>query len=342
MEVVEGFQREDHSHMVAVQLGDPSRVGEVRRAAVRLAADSGLDETAVGRVALIATELATNIVKHAARGEMIVRLLDDDEGLEMIAIDSGPGIADMERALRDGFSTAGSAGAGLGALQRLATTFDVFSTPRGTALVTRVRSESKSRAASALELGVVRVPKADEEACGDDWHLTSYPSGALQLLVADGLGHGLLAADASSTAMRIAAEPIERSAAETLSAVHAALRSTRGAAVAVAQISADHRSVRFSGVGNIFGAIVQPGSTKALVSHNGIAGHTAHRIQEFEYAWPPGALLIMHSDGLSGRWHLDDYPGLSSRQVSLIASVLYRDFTRRRDDAIVLVARAPA
>ena len=334
---------EGENRIVAVKIDDPSQVGEARRTASKLAVEAGLDETETGRVALIATELGTNILKHATRGEMVLRSLGtrDAAAVELVAIDGGPGIGDLDRALRDGYSTAGSQGAGLGALRRVASSFDIFSgSGRGTVLVARVVREAKRVTKAALDVGVIRVPKAEEPVCGDDFSLTVRPSGAALLVVADGLGHGIAAADASSLAVRIGSERPEESSVETISAIHRALRSTRGAAVAAASIDAEGRSIRFCGIGNISATIVQPGSIKSLVSHNGIAGHAARHLQEFVYPWPAGALLIMHSDGVSARWDLDDYPGIMSRDPSIIAGVLYRDFTRHRDDAIVIVARA--
>lgn len=334
---------EGGNRTVALQIADQSQVGEARRTASKLAVEAGLDETDTGRVALIATELATNILKHAKRGEMMLRSVGTPNSalLELVAIDGGPGIADLDRALRDGYSTAGTQGKGLGALGRVATSFDVFSgTGQGTVLVARVVHETKRITKQSLDVGVVRVPKTEEPVCGDDFSLTVHPSGAALLVVADGLGHGIAAADASALAARIASERPEESAVETISAIHAALRSTRGAAVAAAVMDAEGRMIRFSGVGNIAAFIVQPGSTKTLVSHNGIAGHSARHLQEFVYPWPEGALLVMHSDGISGRWDLDAYPGIMSRDPSIIAGVIYRDFTRHRDDAIVLVVRA--
>ena len=331
------------NRIVAVEIADPSQVGEARRAASRLAVEAGLDVTETGRVALIATELGTNILKHATRGEMMLRSVgtSDSPAVELIAIDGGPGIADLDRALRDGYSTAGSQGAGLGALRRVASSFDIFSSSgRGTVAVARVAHGTRRLTKSSLDVGVVRVPKAGEPVCGDDFSLTGRPSGPWLLVVADGLGHGIAAADASSLAARIASERPDENPVETISAIHNALRSTRGAAVAAAAIDVEARTIRFSGIGNISAVIVQQGTSRSLVSHNGIAGHSARHIQEFAYPWPEGALLVMHSDGVSARWNLDDYPGIVSRDPSIIAGVIYRDFTRHRDDAIVIVARA--
>jgi hypothetical protein len=77
------------------------------------------------------------------------------------------------------------------------------------------------------------------------------------------------------------------------------------------------------------------------MSHNGIAGHEARRIQQFSVRWPSSGTLIVHSDGISAHWKLDAYPGLARCHPSVIAGILYRDYRRRADDATVVVTREP-
>jgi len=264
--------------------------------------------------------------------------------VDLIAIDSGPGITDLDRALTDGYSTAGSQGNGLGAMARLATDFDIFTGAGvGTVLAARVESRRGPTAPqAAFDVGVVRVPKRGELECGDAWGMGSDDNGRATFTVADGLGHGSFAAEASRRAVDLAGEhPTERPAA-VLGAIHAGLRATRGAAVAVAEVAGDEATVRFAGLGNISAALVGPTASKSLVSHNGIAGHEMRKIQEFTYDWPPDALLVMHSDGISARWDLQRYRGLAQRHPSVVAGVLYRDFSRGRDDALIVVVRPTA
>ena len=337
----------DHESGVAIAIEDPSHVGEVRRSANAIAAAVGLSETEGGKFAILACEAATNIVKHAGRGEIVLRSLGSygGGGVELIAIDSGPGIADIDRALSDGYSTAGSSGTGLGAMSRLATTFDIFSSAgSGTVLTARLERAGSGapRARRSFDIGVVRVAKRGESACGDDWSLICGDDGRAVLTVADGLGHGQSAADASRRAVDVAAERAADQPATIVAHVHSALRSTRGAALAVAELVADGTSVRYAGIGNISASIVTRGGSKSLVSHNGIAGHEMRKIQEFSYDWPSDALLVMHSDGVSARWDLSRYAGLSNRDPSVVAGVLYRDFSRGRDDALIVVVRAAA
>jgi anti-sigma regulatory factor (Ser/Thr protein kinase) len=336
----------DHASGVAIAIEDPSHVGEARRSATAIAAAVGLSETEGGKFAILASEAATNIVKHAGRGEIVLRSLGsygNAPGVELIAIDSGPGIADIDRALSDGYSTAGSSGTGLGAMSRLATTFDIYSSAgTGTVLTARLQraGNGASRASRSFDIGVVRVAKRGEPACGDDWSLVCDEDGRAVLTLADGLGHGQLAADASRRAVDVAAERAADQPAMIVAQVHSALRSTRGAALAVAELEANGTSLRYAGIGNIAASIVTRGASKSLVSYNGIAGHEMRKIQEFSYEWSRDALLVMHSDGVSARWDLSRYAGLSNRDPSVVAGVLYRDFTRGRDDALVVVVRA--
>jgi hypothetical protein len=122
---------------------------------------------------------------------------------------------------------------------------------------------------------------------------------------------------------------------------HQALRSSRGAAVAVARIDRTQGVLTFAGVGNISGQVYSGAQGGPhLVSVNGTAGHQTSRIKEFSYPWPADGMLVMHSDGLSSHTGLEAHPGLALRDPSLIAGVLYRDFARGNDDATVVVARS--
>jgi anti-sigma regulatory factor (Ser/Thr protein kinase) len=338
--------RRDHESGYAIAIDDSSQIGEARRTATAIATASGLTEVEAGKLAIIATEAATNISKHATRGEIILRSVVGYGmcAVDLIAIDAGPGISDVDRALGDGYSTAGTSGHGLGAMARLATGFDIYTGPGvGTVLCARIESErTKVRRQPAFEFGVVRVAKHGETECGDDWGVVVGDDGRVSLVVADGLGHGAAAAEASRLAVSVAAENAAESPAGVVTAMHAGLRATRGAAVAVAEFAPSQPVVRFAGLGNISGAIAGPTHAHSFVSHNGIAGHEMRKVQEFTYQWPADSLLVMHSDGVSARWDLGRYPGLASRHPSVVAGVLYRDYSRGRDDALVVVVRATA
>lgn len=319
------------------QISERSEVGAARRAAIELTKSRGFDETQAGKVGLCVTEAATNIVKHAGSGKIVLRVLEREGvmGLEVLALDRGPGIANLQASLRDGVSTAGSPGTGLGAMTRLADHFEAYAPSRGGTAI-RLEIWAKPVGPAAFEMGVVCLPKAGETVPGDSWTTVS-SKGRHGFLVADGLGHGPDAARASLAATRVLEDRPDVEPAETIQTCHRALAPTRGAAVAVAKISTE--KVAFAGVGNITCRLEAGEVRRQLVSHNGTLGHVMRRVQQFDFPLPPGALLIFHSDGLATHWNLADYPGLVGRHPGVIAGVLYRDHERGRDDVTVLVVR---
>jgi anti-sigma regulatory factor (Ser/Thr protein kinase) len=327
-----------------IAVNEASAIGEARREANRVEQLAGLGSQQAGKAALIATELATNLSRYAPGGEILFRsyALGPDTGLEIMAVDPGPGMPDVGRCLTDGFSTGGSAGQGLGAVRRLASEFDIFSTaPGGTVIVARVhKSDPERPRAEKFQWGAVNLPDPRERACGDTWRLANHRDG-LALLVADGLGHGEFAAQAADAAADAFTAQSHSPPAEILAAADRKMRGTRGAAVACASWNLASGGLAFAGVGNIAASLRAADSTKGrgLISHNGTVGVEMRKLQAFDYEAPPGTLLILHSDGLQSRWTFDPYPGLMQRHPALIAGVLYRDFYRGRDDVTVCVLR---
>jgi anti-sigma regulatory factor (Ser/Thr protein kinase) len=335
-----------HGESIGIIVDETSKVGDARRRATLLAGHLGFDETAQGKVALVATEVASNLLKHGGGGELIVQGLEYEtggEGLEIYALDSGRGIHDVGQSLADGYSTAGSPGTGLGAINRLVNSLEIYSSPgKGTVLWARVNRMPQPRSSlqPALNVGVVTRAAPGEPMCGDGW-ATDVREGRTFVLLVDGLGHGPAAAQAAAEAVRVfrghpASEPHQ-----ILESTHLALRSTRGAALAIARLDPGRHEVRYAGVGNIAAVVLDTmnGASTSMVSHNGTVGYTIRKIQTYEYPWTDDSLLLMHSDGLGTQWTLDRYPGLRQRHPSLIAGVLFRDYKRPRDDITVLAAR---
>ncbi|MFC7515842.1 ATP-binding protein [Herbaspirillum sp. GCM10030257] len=337
---MEGFLKISRRQAV-FQVGELGEIAAARRAGVDLARQLGFDETRAGKLALIITEAATNVVKHAVRGEIMLRTISEnaDYGIEVIAVDSGPGIENLKSSMQDGVSTTGTYGVGLGAISRLADEFDLYSVPgSGTVLWMQLWAVTSTKLQSEWDIGVVCLPIASEEESGDDWASVSMTN-SLTVMVADGLGHGSEAARASRAAVDVLLQSADAYPASILSQAHDALAGTRGAAVAIAQISNAGEHLRYCGVGNIEACIMDGDVSRHMVSHNGIVGNNIRKLQEFTFPWMPESILIMHSDGLGTRWNVANYPGLYTRHPAVIAAILYRDFVRRRDDVTVLVVR---
>jgi anti-sigma regulatory factor (Ser/Thr protein kinase) len=328
--------------MFSAAVQDVSHVAEARRKASATAKQHGFDDAATGRVALVATELATNLVKHGSGGEILVGTYEDaaGSGVELIALDRGRGIANVAHALRDGYSTAGTPGQGLGAVVRQSHFVDIASWAGiGTAVLARLASDCPdgTRLPAASHWGAVSVPMLGEEVCGDAWSVSQSNEGA-SFFVADGLGHGPEAAEAAVEAVRLFHRFGGHRVPTVLEYVHGGLRPTRGAAIALARFDIKANKIAYSGIGNISGVTVNNGDLRRMVSMAGTAGHNARKIQSFDYPFQ-GGLIILHSDGLSSSWDLDRYTGLARFHPTLIAGILYRDLSRRRDDATVLVGK---
>jgi anti-sigma regulatory factor (Ser/Thr protein kinase) len=321
-------------------VGDASGVSEARRSAMGFARQNGLGQEVEARIALVATELATNILKHGGGGAVAVNRFGDAQGsgLELLALDKGPGMADVARCLVDGFSTAGSPGTGLGAVVRNSDRHAIYSrTGLGTAVMARFLAES-AEASRQPEIGAVVDTYPGESLCGDRWVVGHGRLGTTLLLV-DGSGHGPHAAHAADTAARVFSDNIDKECVPLVEAIHRALAPTRGAALAVARVDADVGLVRFVGVGNIGALLSSGGEARRMASHNGTVGHVAPRIREFTYPFTMTPMVILHSDGLSARWELGAYPGLFASHPSLVAGLLFRDHRRGRDDAAVVAMR---
>jgi anti-sigma regulatory factor (Ser/Thr protein kinase) len=324
-------------------VAEPSQVGHVRRAAVRLAERSHFSEQTCAEVAIVATELATNLVRYGRNGRLFLQPVTDAGGtfVEMLAVDSGDGMADVQRSLQDGVSTGGTPGTGLGAIRRLSQQFDIFSTiGKGTVVLARVgkRTGSGNQSLPQFQAAALATTAPGEVVSGDAWRVAE-SDGNLAILIADGLGHGPLAAEAADRAAAAFDEdPFKDGPGDFCDRAHRVLSGSRGAALACAHLSSSGR-VTYAGVGNISGSIVAAQQSKGLSSQNGTAGAQMRRAQSFVYELPDRGVLVMHSDGLTSRWTLNDYPGLVSRHAAVIAGVLHRDYLRGKDDATVVVIR---
>jgi anti-sigma regulatory factor (Ser/Thr protein kinase) len=343
----------------SIEIKDEAQVGMARRAVNRFASTIGFNETDLAELDIVVQEIGTNAARYALSGGWLhyTTPLGDAPGVELIYWDTGPGIYDLDRAIRDGVSTSGSLGAGLGAIRRLMDEFDVYSTlpstarlslaqqrrtSHGTVMLTRkwlnkIAEETPGNVESR-RFGVWSRPHPGEQKNGDAYYISE--RGRLTLLaVIDGLGHGPGAKDAADAAIdqldEWAGEPLD----EVLSQLHNALRSTRGAVIGAAVI--DNRAGRFhySGVGNVMVRVYGTPEHTTPVSANGTLGARLGQLRVWTYPWIEGATLIMASDGVSASWDIESYPGLLQRSPQLIAGVLMRDYGRNADDATVLVAR---
>jgi anti-sigma regulatory factor (Ser/Thr protein kinase) len=302
-----------------------------------IAQSLSFDEAMRSDIGIVATEMATNILLHAQSGEFLICPTAEHDGasFDLLALDTGSGIADLGRALEDGFSTIGTAGQGFGAIERLSDSASVYSLPnRGTAVWARF---TKPRKIDTPRIGAVSIPVRGETVCGDAYLILPGKSRSLYM-IADGLGHGPGAQEAAEEAVAVTKRYSVETPVEILTRAHDALKKTRGAAMSVAIVDHERMAITYGGIGNISAALITGTGSRSLVSQNGTLGASFSRAQEFIYPYESNSSLLMFSDGLTSRCTLSGYAGLQKRHPQLISGVLYRDFTRRRDDATVLFA----
>jgi anti-sigma regulatory factor (Ser/Thr protein kinase) len=320
-----------------LRVEDSSAASGCRGAAQALATRLQFPATRADQLALAVTEAASNLDKHASQGSMLLRIAreGDGPGIEMVTIDAGPGLHDAGAALRDGHSTSGTLGIGLGTISRLADFYDLYSVRgRGTALVARFWPEPRTGTPRRYA-GLVR-PITGETECGDVFGAAE-TGGAVTGVLCDGLGHGPLAATAALEAVAAVLEDPAAEPAALVERAHRRLAHTRGGAIGVVQVAG--QAVTFAGLGNIAATILADGERKGMLSVPGIAGHQARTIRQFDYTAPPGAATILHSDGISARWEPAALPGLNARDPLVVAATLLAQAGSRRDDAGVLVLK---
>lgn len=315
-----------------IPIHDPSQIGFARRIASELAQAAGMDEQRTAALNVVTVELANNLLQHAGGGHLYIRYIAPIGALDVAAVDHGRGMANVERCLADGFGTASTPGLGLGAVRRFATRFGAYSLVNRSTVVAARMSESKS----SPEMSVICTAADGEALSGDSWAVSD---DGTTFLVIDGLGHGMLAADAAKVGVEVFRKSQSLVPSAILERMHAAMRSTRGAAGAIAKVDPAQRRIHFAGIGNISCALVNEGRTQGLVSHNGTLGHQMRRVQQFDYAYNPGDLLIMQSDGLSTHSKKGLPSSLLSQHPMVVAPLIFAEQLRGRDDATLLVNR---
>jgi len=275
---------------------------------------------------------------HGGGGEVVLTGIREQDAstARILAMDKGPGIPNMAQAMMDGYSTAGTMGGGMGAMKRIANKLDVFSGREGTIVLLQIGQISPPE---QLQVAGLAVPYPGERVCGDAWTSYRTPERTVSMVV-DGLGHGWEASQAAQEAVAIFRKRVESGPGQILSYVHEALKKTRGAVAAIAEIRPREGTLVYAGVGNIAAVVLSRGTSRSLVSHNGTLGVATSKIQEFKSEWPSDGVLVVHSDGLQSRWDLSPYAGLLARHAAVIGGALLRDFRRQRDDASVLVVKA--
>jgi anti-sigma regulatory factor (Ser/Thr protein kinase) len=330
----------------SIILSDKNYLSIIKKDLKVFAEGIGFTGAKLGSIEIIVAEMTSNLFKHANKGrELLFKEVQKNghKGIEIIALDDGPGMKDPHVMQRDGFSTTKTLGQGLGAIKRLSHEYDLYSTLGwGTIIVSRFymeHSDNYKHPETGVDVRAVVVPKPGEIACGDGWAYRK-DKGSFSILIMDGLGHGLLAEAAAQAAINTFLTIQPGTPNELLVEIHNAIRKTRGGVGAILQLYSEKKNYIYCGLGNIAARCINLFKVRTLLSYNGIIGmNKPARLHNQEHELDGKDIFVITSDGIKTRWDHSLYPGILTRDGSIFAAAIYKDQSRRTDDSMVIIAK---
>jgi anti-sigma regulatory factor (Ser/Thr protein kinase)/serine/threonine protein phosphatase PrpC len=306
----------------------------------------GFSEVGREEIALVVSELGSNLVEHAGGGTLMLRPIGDEErdGLEIESVDNGPGIRDVERAITDGYTTGDSLGYGLGTVNRLTDEFEIDSRGEaggGTHIVCQRWLRRRPIQASQLcplDFGAATRAHPGLRVNGDAFVIRRWDETAL-VAVIDGLGHGQYAHRASSKARDYVERHADQELTRMFRGVGRACRATRGVVMAVARFNWGGETLTFGTVGDVAARVFGSREPIHFRIRRGILGGQAPNPVVTHHPWDPANILVLHSDGLTSRWRWTDFPSLSGESATVGARKLLHTLAKDNDDATVVVVK---
>jgi anti-sigma regulatory factor (Ser/Thr protein kinase) len=331
----------------AIHVSHTGDVSRARMTAKERAENIGFSEEEGEEIALVTSELATNLCKHAAGGVLIISAIREGtkRGIQVETADRGPGIDDVEEAMTDGFSTTGSLGYGLGTMLRLMDEVTVSSLEDGfgTKVICKrwVHDKSVERQGCPLDFGVATCPRPGSGLNGDAFIVSKLRGSALVGLI-DGLGHGQYAHRAAQTAKKYVERHFDQPLQNLFLGVARQCRATRGVVMALARFDWEEKRLTFASIGNVEARVINSSEMFSFIMRRGVLGLNAPVPAVIEHRWEEHYIMVMHTDGLSTHWRWKDFPGLDGQSASETARFLLFKLAKSTDDATVLVMKRKA
>jgi anti-sigma regulatory factor (Ser/Thr protein kinase) len=325
-------------------ISSPAEVIAIRRISKELAKDIGFEEGVQEEIVLVVSELASNIIKYAGRGIVTLTpvISAGQQGLMIEAEDKGPGFCE-KTALKDGYSTSGTLGCGLGAVNRMMDEFDIYTNENnqvGTRIVCKrwLRTKSNPGGKCPFDIGVVSRPKHGETYNGDSF-VIKHGNGQCIIAVIDGVGHGLLAHQAAQAARQYIENHSELPFLDIFRGVDRACRSSRGVVMALASLDWGSMKLKYASVGNIEVKVSGTHEKFKFIVRRGIVGKNAPNPVVTENDWRMGYALAMHSDGLSTHWNWDDFPQQLDKSAQFLVEHMHRSLEKDNDDSTLIIIK---
>jgi anti-sigma regulatory factor (Ser/Thr protein kinase) len=335
----------DNSPHIRFPLSDRSYVSIVKKEIKKIAEEIKFDKKRLSEIEIIVSEITSNIIKHSVDGYVLVKHFysNTNDGIEILSIDNGPGMASPSHMLKDGVSTTNTLGQGLGAIKRLSDDFDIYSQPKwGTILLSRVyrNAPKDNETTEAFSINTVMIPKKGEVFCGDGFKYI-IKKNTCKILAFDGLGHGKEAQKATEAAVASFQKVLKEEPGDALRIIHKEIKSTRGGVGMIFSLDSKANSMAFCGVGNISARIFGEGKLKNCISYNGIIGHTfPTSLHTNNNPWNKDNLLIITSDGLTSRWDAQVFTAIQRHDPTVIAAYLFKEYSRGIDDSLVMILKS--
>lgn len=320
-------------------------VEEARRKAENLCSEIGFSSREREDISLVVMELSKNILKHAVKGRIVLQKTerDDDVGIEVEAFDNGPGIPNIENAIKNGVTTGNSLGYGLGTINRLVDSLKIESPlreGRGTHIsaVSWLKKTEVSKLDCPLDVGAATRAHPNMHLNGDAFFIKKWDEHLL-VSVIDGLGHGQFAHRASRTAVNYLEKHYDQPFIDIFRGVGRACRSTRGIVMALARFDWVNKIVTTGNVGNIEIRVFRSREPLKIVFRRGILGSGSPKPAISQNPWDEKGVMVMYSDGIKTHWNWNDFSQFHNASATVLARKLLSSLARDNDDATVLVVK---
>ena len=298
---------------------------------------------------LVASELVTNHVKHAGGRGLIQVWQQPGPVLDIVALDFGPGIANLSQAEEDGYSTVNTLGKGLGSIRRLSDELHVYTQQgssgrikkwSGTVFLARFfPSDNKEANGTAIipgfKIGLYSRSLSDLRYNGDRIYLQQVGD-KLRWLHLDALGHGELAQEATvNLAIHLAND---ESLIAVLEAVNQQLAGSRGAVAVIGEIDSGQNKVQLVGVGDMHAHLYDAEQIESIPFARGILGKEHRTPSVFQADFGKKNMVMSASDGIRRNWDVSNFSGLFNQHPQLIAYTLGNIMARISDDQSIFVS----
>lgn len=313
-------------------------IADVRHASAQtehLAQTLGFGRYEAAGIGLATSEIATNAFRYAQNGHVSYGLSDNLKGVEIIVSDTGPGITNLELAMKDGYTTykEKSLGLGLGAAKRAMDEMTITTSERGTTVnLKRFMNVPKDD----LDYGATSFPALNQLINGDRYFIKEYRGENLLIAVIDGSGHGEHAAIASLMVMEIIEQDYLLELDQQVQHCHQALEldpHNYQAEIALIRITPD--CIEYLILGNLNIYILAEGTSGCLVQNGRLGLNIPGDLTTYKFPRPSAFFLIAHSDGLNRV----EYSAESRRPLTAQkhAQNIFNQFSILEDDATVVV-----